>query len=67
MTTVENKKNECTLKELIDKLTSIYNEYGNIGVLKDDDYEEALSIYPELIRVEDWYDKQGNVIKYVEI
>ena len=67
MTTVENKMNECTLKGLIDKLTSIYNEYGNIGVLKDDECGGALSIYSELIRVTDYHDKEGNVIKYVEI
>ena len=59
--------NECTLKGLIDKLTSIYNEYGDIKVWKDDDCGGALSIYPELIRVEDSYDKEGNVTKCVEI
>ena len=67
MTTVENEMKEYTLKGLIDKLTSIYNEYGDIGVLKDDECGGALSIYPELIRVEDWCDKEGNVIKYVEL
>lgn len=62
-----SKMNECTLKGLIDKLTSIYNEYGDLKVYKDDDCGGALSIYPELIRVVDWYDKEGNVIKYVEL
>ena len=59
--------NECTLKGLIDKLTSIYNEYGDIKVWKDDDCGGALSIYPELIRVVDWCDKEGNFTKYVEL
>lgn len=67
MTTVENEMKEYTLKGLIDKLTSIYNEYGDIKVWKDDDCGGALSIYPELIRVADCYDKEGNVTKYVEI
>lgn len=58
---------ECTLKGLIDKLTSIYNEYGDLKVYKDDGCGGALYIYPELIRVVDWYDKEGNVIKYVEL
>ena len=48
-------------------MTSIYNEYGDIKVWKDDDCGGALSIYPELIRVTDCYDKEGNVTKYVEI
>ena len=67
MTTVENKMKECTVTELIDKLTSIYNEYGDIKVLKDDECGGMLSIYSELIRVADYYDKEGNVIKYVEM
>ena len=62
-----SKMNECTLKGLIDKLTSIYNEYGDIKVYKDDDCGGALSIYPELVRVEDFHDKEGNVVKYVEL
>ena len=67
MTTVENEMKEYTLKGLIDRLTSIYNEYGDIKVWKDDDCGGALSIYPELIEVEDFYDKEGNVIKYVKL
>ena len=67
MTTVENEMNEYTLKGLIDKLTSIYNEHGDIKVYKDDDCGGALSIYPELIRVADCYDKEGNATKYVEL
>ena len=59
--------NEYTLKGLIDKLTSIYNEYGDIKVYKDDDCGGALSIYPELVKVVDGYDKEGNVTKYVEL
>ena len=59
--------NECTLKGLIDKLTSIYNEYGDIKVLKDDECGGMLSLYSELIRVADYYDKEGNVVKYVEM
>lgn len=44
--------NEYTLKGLIDKLTSIYNEYGDIKVYKDDDCGGALSIYPELLELQ---------------
>ena len=58
---------ECTVKELIDKLNSIYNEYGDIKVLKDDECGGMLFIYPELIRVADYYDKEGNATKYVEL
>ena len=67
MATVENKMNECTVKGLIDKLTSIYNEYGDIKVLKDDECGGMLFLYSELIRVADYYDKEGNAIKYVEL
>ena len=67
MVTVENKMSEYTLKGLIDKLTSIYKKYGDIKVYKDDDCGGALSIYPELIEVEEWRDKEGNVIKYVKL
>lgn len=48
--------NECTLKGLIDELTLIYNKYENIGVYKDDECGGALFIYPEFIRVEDYFD-----------
>ena len=44
--------NEYTLKGLIDKLTSIYNEYGDIKVYKDDDCGGVLSIYPELLELQ---------------
>ena len=61
-----SKMNECTLKGLIDKLTSIYNEYGDIKVCKDDECGGSLFIYPEHISVTDYYDKEGNETKYVE-
>ena len=59
--------NECTLKGLIDELTLIYNKYGDIGVHKDDECGGVYSLYPELIRVEDYHDKDGNITKYVEL
>lgn len=37
--------NKCTLKELIDELTLIYNKYGDIGVCKDDECGGLLYIY----------------------
>ena len=59
--------NELTLKGLIDELTSIYNKYGDIGVHKDDECGGVYFLYPELIRVVDYHDKDGNVSKYVEL
>lgn len=63
--------NKCTLKELIDELTLIYNKYGDIGVCKDDECGGLLYIYiyiyPEFIRVTDYSDKEGNITKYVEL
>ncbi len=59
--------NKCTLKELIDELTLIYNKYGDIGVCKDDECGGLLYIYPNTIRVEDYPDKEGNIHKYVEL
>lgn len=58
---------ECTLKELIDELTLIYNKYGDIGVHKDDECGGVFSIYPNTIRIEDYHDKEGNIHKYVEL
>ena len=58
---------ECTLKELIDELTLIYNKYGDIGVCKDDECGGLLFIYPNFIRVTDYPDKEGNISKYVEL
>ena len=59
--------NKCTLKELIDELTLIYNKYGDIGVCKDDECGGLLYIYPNTIRVEDYPDEEGNIHKYVEL
>ena len=44
------------LKKIIDKLTSIYNEYGGY-----------FDVTPERINVVDFFDKEGNIDKTVEL
>ena len=55
------------LKEIIDKLTSIYNEYGDLDVVKNDECGGYFDVTPEKINIVDFFDKEGNIDKTVEL
>ena len=55
------------LKKIIDKLTSIYNEYGDLDVIKNDECGAYFDVTPERISVVDFFDKEGNIDKTVEL
>lgn len=47
------------LKEVIDKLTFIYNKYGDLDVIKNDECGGCFDVTPELIKVTEWETKTG--------
>ena len=55
------------LKEIIDKLTSIYNEYGDLDVIKNNECGGYFDITPEKINVVDFIEKESNIDETVEL
>lgn len=55
------------LKEIIDKLTSIYNEYGDLGVIKNDECGGCFDVTPESIEVTEWETNDGGKEFTVEL
>ena len=60
-----NKNN--MLKEIIDKLTSIYNEQGDIEVTKSDECGGIYDVLSENIKVLEWEAKDGSTQYRVEL
>ena len=55
------------LKEIIDTLSAIYNEYVDLDVVKNDECGGYFDITPEKINIVDFFDKEGNIDKTVEL
>lgn len=55
------------LKDIIEKLTSIYNEYGDIDVCKNGECGGVFTVYANNITVENWVTPDGDTEKVVEI
>lgn len=55
------------LKEVIDKLTSIYEEYGDMEVCKTDEHGGISDVTPDSINTTEWEGKDGSTFLMVEL